>query len=277
MVNKERITITLGTPILRKIDNLVDGLKIRNRSHAIEFLVSKSLNMNRPEQAFILAGGKGIKLRPITYEIPKAMIPIKGKPILEYIIELLRKYDVRNIIISIGHLGEKIKNYFGDGSKFGVKITYSEENEPLGTAGALMPVKELLNDTFIMLNGDILVDIDLKEMYEFHKDHIGMATIALTSTNNPSSFGVAAMSGNKIVRFMEKPRIPESNLINAGVYILEPELLNFVREGQSIEKDAFPHIAKAGKLFGYPFVGQWIEIEDIKSYERAINEWQGIK
>jgi len=130
---KERVTITLESTLISELDDTVDGTRIRNRSHAIEFLLRKSLNHRSPKKALILAGGKGTRLRPITYEIPKPMVPIQGRPLIEHTINLLRKYDVRDITISIGYLGEKVKEYFGDGSKFGVKIRYVIENEPLGT------------------------------------------------------------------------------------------------------------------------------------------------
>jgi len=270
---KERITVTLNKHLLSDLDNLIDGVSIR----AIEFLLKKALNRKKLKKAYILAGGKGTRLRPITYEIPKPMVPIKGRPILEHTIELLRKYDVRDVIITIGYLGEKIKEYFGDGSKFGVKITYIEEDEALGTAGALRLAKPLLDETFIMFNGDNLVNIDIESLYEFHKQGKAKATIALTTVDDPTSYGVAVLEGPRIKAFLEKPKNPPSKLINAGVYILEPEIIDLVPKGPSmIETDVFPQILEQGKLFGYPFEGQWLPTDNTERYERAIKEWRGI-
>ncbi len=274
---RERLTITINKSLLKKIDNLIDGVYLRNRSHAIESLIKKSLNINSPKTAFILAGGKGTRLRPITYEIPKPMIPINGKPILEHQINLLQKHNVRNIIIAVGHLKDRVINYFGDGAKFGVHIEYVIENEPLGTAGALRLAKDKLKDTFIMLNGDNLINIDIDDFFEFHKKNNGLATIALTTVDDPSSFGVALLNGAKITQFIEKPEKPISNLINSGAYILEPEIINLIPEGKaSMEYDVFPQILRIGKLIGYSFEGQWLPTDNYERYEKAIKEWGGI-
>jgi hypothetical protein len=123
---KERISLTVEKELLDSVDTLVDGVKFRSRSHVMEFLLNKGLRKGKLSKAFILAGGAGVKLRPITYEIPKAMIPVKGKPILEHQIELLRHYDIRSIVIAIGHLGEKIKEYFGSGNGRAIEIKYIE-------------------------------------------------------------------------------------------------------------------------------------------------------
>ena len=276
-MNKKRVTITLDKDLILSLDKLVDGLKIRNRSHAVEFMLRKALNQKRLKKAYILAGGKGTRLRPITYEIPKPMVPIKGRPILEHTIELLRKYDVREVIISIGYLGNKIREYFGDGSKFGVKITYIEEDEEMGTAGALRLAKPLLDEPFLMFNGDNLVNIDIDSFYEFHRDGGGLATIALTTVDNPTSYGVAVLKGSRIKAFIEKPKTPPSKLINAGVYVLEPEVIDLVPKGYSmIELEVFPKILEKNKLLGYPFEGQWFPTDNTERYEKAIKEWRGI-
>jgi NDP-sugar pyrophosphorylase family protein len=235
-------------------------------------------------KAFILAGGKGLRLRPITNEIPKPMVLLQGKPILEHIIELFKKYDVKDILLSIGYKGEKIKEYFSGGAKFGVRIQYIEENpeHPLGTAGPLLLAKDLLKETFVMTNADELKDIDLDEMYKLHKKSNAMATIALTRVEEPSSYGVARLQGNKIIEFIEKPQKEEalSNLINAGLYVLEPEILKFIPNEKreiKIEKEIFPKIAKTGKLFGYQFSGQWFDTGTLERYEKAIKGWKGLK
>lgn len=216
-----------------------------------------------PEAAVILAGGRGERLRPITDEIPKALIKVNGKVITEYNIDLFKKYDIIRIILSIGYLGQKIKDHFKDGKDIGVDITYIEEAEPLGTAGPLRLLKSKINSPFIVTNCDEIKDIDLTLMYRAHKKHKALITIALTKVKDPWNYGVAKLNGPLIVEFVEKPKMgtEPSNLINSGLYIIEPEILDIINDGYSmLETDVFPKIAKQGKLFGFYFEGQWTDI-----------------
>jgi NDP-sugar pyrophosphorylase family protein len=228
-------------------------------------------------KGFILAGGLGTRLRPLTYEIPKTMIPIKGKPVLQYNIELLKRYGIKEIVLGIGYMGEKIKEYFGDGKKFGVKIHYSEEKEPLGTAGALKLAGRFFKSTFVMCNGDELKNINIKRMVEFHKKHKPLATISLTKIDNPSEWGVVRMEDKKIVEFVEKPKNnPPSHFINSGLYIMEPEVINMIPNGNvSIEKNIFPILAKKGELFGYFSRGQWFPTDTKERLDKAVKYWKG--
>ena len=179
-MDRERLTITLKKSILAKVDGFIDGTKIRNRSHAIEYLITQSL-APKVNQAVILAGGKGLNMRPFTFEMPKGLFPVGGKPILEHIVEMLRRFEIYDIIFSIGHLGEKIREHFGDGKKFGVKITYVAEEKEAGTAGALVLAKKhLKSETFLVVHGDILIDINLYDLIAFHKEQETVGTIALT-------------------------------------------------------------------------------------------------
>ncbi|MDD2678259.1 MAG: nucleotidyltransferase family protein [Candidatus Nanoarchaeia archaeon] len=281
MVNRERISLTIDKSILDKVDKSIDGNTIRNRSHAFEVLLSKVIDTNRVKKAFILAGGKGTRLRPLTYEIPKPMVPIKGRPLLEYTIELLKKYDIRDIILSIGYLGDKIKEYFGNGSKYGVKITYVEESEPTGTAGALRLAKPLLeNCNFIMINGDILHNLDYAEMIHHFMDNGAVATIALTTVSDPSKYGVAILKGNKIVDFAEKPKAEQisSNLINTGIYIFSSKIFDYIpnKTFSMIETEVFPQLMKDGQFYGYVMGGQWLTAGTFEEYEQAITEWKGL-
>lgn len=278
---KERITITVEQDILTDIDKLVGKEHIKNRSHAIEVMLKKALGKRCPKKALILCGGKGTRLRPITTEIPKPLIPVHGKALIEHLIDLFKKYDIREILISIGYKKEKIKEYFGNGDRLGVNITYIEESEdaPLGTAGPLKKARPFLTETFIVTNGDELKDINLEEMYDIHKENKAMATIALTTVPDPSNYGVAELSGSRILRFIEKPPKEEapSNLINSGLYILEPEAIDLIPDGYAmLEKDVFPIVAYNGKLFGYPFNGQWFDTGNIERYDRALREWKGV-
>ena len=170
---RERLTITLRSDLLGDVDAMIDGTKVRNRSHAIELLVSKAIEARKVRKALILAGGKGTRMRPFTYEMPKPMIPVKGKPLVQHIIELCRKYDVRDIIMSVGYMGDKIRQHFGDGNHLGVNITYVFEDEELGTAGPLHLARDRLDGPFLMFNGDILSDVDLGDLMRFHDEQGG--------------------------------------------------------------------------------------------------------
>ena len=275
---KERVTLTIDSGILKQIDKKINGSTIKNRSHAVEMILRSSLGSSGLRKGMILAGGKGTRLKPITDEIPKPLLPVHGKPILQYGIELFKKFGITEIALSIGYKGDKIKEYFGDGSRFGVNIIYIEENEPLGTAGPLNLAKKFLTETFVMCNADELKDIDLFDMYIAHKENNATATIALTTVPDPSNYGVARMQGQRIVEFLEKPENPPSNLISAGLYILEPEVLDYVpKKGFAmVEKDVFPKIAAKGKLYGYHFAGQWMDTGTLDRYDRAIKEWKGL-
>ncbi|RLI90666.1 MAG: hypothetical protein DRO94_05075 [Candidatus Altiarchaeales archaeon] len=273
------IKVDLSRELIHEIDKIARVKGIKDRSRVVEELLTKILIGNMVKRAVILAGGKGTRMRPFTYEIPKPLIPVQGKPLLQHIIELLRKYEIRDIIISTGYLGSKIVEYFGNGNKFGVRIEYVEEDKELGTAGPLNLMRDKLKSTFLMFNGDVLANIDIHDLIRFHHEHNALATIALTPVKDPSRFGVARLRGNKILEFIEKPeKTTKSKLINAGVYVLEPEVIDYVPEGKAmIEHDVFPKLAAEGKLYGYPFDGQWFDTGTPEAYERAIKEWRGVE
>tara|TARA_Y100000310_G_scaffold241392_1_gene245343 strand:- start:2078 stop:2776 length:699 start_codon:yes stop_codon:yes gene_type:complete len=231
--------------------------------------------MEVPRKAVLLVGGKGTRLRPLTYKIPKALIDVNGKTITEHLVELLKSNGVSEVIFSVGYLGDKIKDHFGNGEKHGVKVNYIEEDEFLGTAGPLLLYKDSLNETFIAGNGDELKEIDIKEMFKFHKENKAVATLALTKVEDPSQYGVADFDGLKIKRFVEKPKVnPPSNLINAGFYIMEPSVIDLIKPGFCmLEQDVFPRLAEEGKLFGFPFSGKWFDVGTHERYEVAKREW----
>ena len=275
---KERITITLDSELIQQIDKRIDGNIIKNRSQQIEEILTKSLGTDMPSKAVILVGGKGTRLRPLTLNTPKCMIEIQGKTVTEHLFDLLKNYGIRDIIMSIGYLKEKVKEYYGDGSKFGVNITY-EEDEPLGTAGPLRLAKDYLKDSFIVTNGDELKTINIPRMFRLHKRKDALATIALTSVTDPTQYGVAKVSGSRILEFVEKPKAEEapSNLINSGFYIMEPEAIEMIPNGFSmLEKDVFPKLAKEGRLRGFLSEGQWFDIGTLERYETAKKKWMGI-
>lgn len=277
---RERVTFTIDNGVLELVDKTIDGFKIKNRSHAVELLLKKALRANIPKKVVILAGGKGTRLRPLTYEVPKALLPIHGKTLTEHLFDLFKKYEIKDILISVGYLKEKIMEYIADGVRFGVDVGYIEEDKPLGTAGPVKLARHKLNDTFIVTNGDELKDIDIEEMYKLHKENNALVTIALTTVDDPSEYGVARLAGSKILEFVEKPKKGKapSNLINSGLYIVEPEVIDMIPDGKAMfEKDVFPKLAEQGKLFGYPFSGQWFDTGSMDRYEKTIKEWKGIE
>lgn len=271
------MTITLNRDILKKLDEYIDGSRIRNRSHAIEYVLTKNF---RPKitQALILAGGMGLRMRPFTYEMPKTMILVNGRPVLEYVIESFRRYDIRDLIISIGHQGNKIKQYFGDGSKFGVKIVYLEQGKnETGTAAPIRQAKSLLGQKpFFVYYGDVLADIDFSDMADFHLSANSLATMALTSVSKSADWGVVRLQGNKVYSFLEKPdpRRDLSNVINAGVYIFDQKIFEYLSaETKKLEKDLFPKLVEQKAISGYVFAGHWFDVGNPTSYEKAIKFW----
>lgn len=227
----------------------------------------------------VLCSGRGERMRPITYEIPKPLLSIQGKPVLGHLFDLLKKYDIRDVILPVCHLKEKIKNYAGSGERLDLRVTYLEEPKPSGTAGPLKKLEDRINNTFIVSNGDELKDLNIDDMLKQHKSTKAAVTIALTEVKDSSKYGVVRLEGDRIMEFVEKPSQEEapSNFINAGFYIMEPEVLKYIPKGFSmLEKDVFPTIAKLGRLYGYKFKGQWFDTGDMQRYEEAIKQWKGI-
>jgi len=229
-----------------------------------------------PKKAIILAGGEGTRLRPLTYKTPKPLIPLHRKALTEHVLDILKRFGVKEIILSVCYMADKVKSYFGDGSKFKVKIDYMKEEKPMGTAGPLI-LMDKLDDTFIMINGDNLFNLDLRKMYKVHSKNKAIGTIALTQVEDVSSFGVARLKGEKILEFVEKPKKEEapSNFINSGYYILEPDVFDIVKGKKfaMMEKDVFPLLAKEGKLFGYKDKGQWFDTGTFEDYEKVKKGW----
>ncbi len=273
---RTRLTITLRKDLLPQLDHIVDGDRIRNRSHAIEYILSQHLGP-KIKQALILAGGQGVKMRPFTYEMPKTMIPVKGRPILQYIIEQVRGCGITNIKIVISQpLGKKIQEHFGDGSKFGVSIDYLAQKENVGTAGALLTAKGKITEPFLIYYSDVLAEIDLCELMQFHQETESLISAALTATDKFSDYGVVKLKGNKIVDFVEKPTSKDYlGLVSAGVFLAEPEIFDSLpaKTPASLEEEVLPALAKRGKLSGYPFSGKWYDISTPEVYERVLKEW----
>lgn len=225
-------------------------------------------------KAVILVGGEGTRLRPLTYGMPKAMVPVLNRPFLEHTIAYLKNYRVNNIILALSYLPEVIQNYFGDGSNSGVQLNYAVEDNPLGTAGAVKNAEQYLGSTFVVLNGDVFTDLDIADMLAFHRGKGAKATIALTWVDNPCAFGVVETdSDGRVRRFIEKPSPARvtTNWINAGIYLLEPEVLEHVPKNAHymFEKGLFPLLLELGEpVYGYPFSSYWLDMGTPGKYLR---------
>lgn len=226
-------------------------------------------------KAVIMAGGKGTRLRPLTSNMPKPMVPLLGRPCMEYIIELLKRYGITEIAVTLQYLPESIKSYFGDGTDFGVNMVYFEESRPLGTAGSVKNCEEFLNDRFLVISGDALTDFDLQSALDFHATHQASATLVLTRVDSPLEYGVVMTDeiGN-VTRFLEKPTWSEvfSDTVNTGIYILEPEVLQLFEKDVEFDfsKELFPLLLSQGKkLMGYVADGYWSDIGNLEIYRQA--------
>ena len=223
-------------------------------------------------KAVILAGGLGTRLRPLTENIPKPLLPISQKPIIEHAILNFKKHGILDIVLSIGYKADKIKEYFGDGSKWGVHIDYCIENEPLGTGGAIKKAAEGIMETFIAINGDNLADFDWTEALADHRASQAKITLALYPVEDVTQYGIARLNDNQIIEFVEKPTVEKapSNLNNAGGYIIEPEALDILPAGvSSIERDCFEKLAGTGVVFAHIHSSQWYPTDTIEKYQHA--------
>jgi mannose-1-phosphate guanylyltransferase len=218
-------------------------------------------------KAVILAGGEGTRLRPLTLTRPKPLMPVAGKPCIEYVIRALLKAGLKDLIVTAGYKAQMLKDTLDDASGFGANIDFSFEQTPMGTAGAVKKVAQKLDGTFVVASGDVLADVNFKALVDFHKKKKAMATMALTKVDDPCQFGIVGLDKQgRIVKFKEKPR-PEdvfSNLINAGIYVLEPEVLDLVPKDTMFDfsKNTFPQVLEKhpGKLVGRPLSGLWMDI-----------------
>jgi len=238
-----------------------------------------------PAQAMMLAAGQGMRLRPLTDRIPKCMVPLGGKPLLEYGIRWLQKHGVTELAINLHHLPETVTEYFGDGQRWGLHITYSREPEPLGTAGGVKQMATFFRGPFFVWYGDNLSTCRLDRLWERHKSRGGAATVALHYREDPSHAGIVGLDDqDRITRFLEKPAPGEvfSHWVNAGIYVLEPAVLDVIPSGRAVDfgRDVCPAmLAAGGALYGYRMSGSerlwWIDrSEDLQRVER---EWETIE
>ncbi len=229
------------------------------------------------KKAIVLAGGLGLRLRPLTYEIPKPLIPVQGKTLTEHVFELLKEWGIKEVVLSLSYQHQKIQNYFKDGKDFGLKISYAIEDEPLGTAGPLLMLPKI-KETFVVVNGDNLFDLDFKQFVKTHRKNKAVATLAITKVEDPTQYGTVVMKKDKIVKFLEKTSTPPTNTINSGYYLMEPKIFDYLKgkDKAMFETDIFPVLAKEGKLYGYIDTGQWFDTGTFDRWERVIKEWRNI-
>lgn len=232
--------------------------------------------MSDPLTAVVLAGGKGTRLRPLTDNLPKPMLPVLNRPFLDFLIERLVSVGVTKIILAVGYKPESLVDRYGRGQGFGVEIDYTVEDSPLGTSGAVRAVLPQLTETFLVLNGDVVTSVDLRSMIDEHTERREFATIAIHEEEDPSRFGVVQIDGEGyVLRFLEKPKGPRfpSRLVNSGVYVLEPEALRFVPDtGPSMfEIDLFPNMLRMNmQVHSYTWDGYFLDMGTAESY-LAIN------
>jgi len=224
----------------------------------------------------ILAGGKGTRMRPLTYLSPKPMLPLINRPFMEHFILRLKSYGITDIILSVQYLPEIFYEYFGNGSKFGINLKCVEEETPLGTCGAVKNVEKFLgNEAFMVFNGDILSSINLKNMISFHKSKKADITISLASVEDPTAYGLVPVDKNgRVKEFLEKPSLEEitTNLINAGTYIIESHIMGHVPPGEnySFERGLFPKALKLGyKIYGFVSDAYWLDLGTPEKYMTA--------
>ena len=224
-------------------------------------------------QALILAGGKGTRLRPLTMHTPKPIVPIANHPFLLYQLELLKRADVRDVILSLSYQPQKIEDKIGDGTDYNMRVSYTVEASPLGTAGAVRNAAGLITETTVVFNGDVLTDIDINEVVRFHRERAAVATIVLTPVANPTAYGLVETDkkDGRIRRFLEKPKPEEvtCDTINAGIYILEPRVLEYIPEGEPFmfEYGVFPQLLERKEpFFAYIWRGYWRDIGTASSY-----------
>ncbi|WP_204106522.1 MULTISPECIES: mannose-1-phosphate guanyltransferase [Spirulina sp. CCY15215] len=227
-------------------------------------------------RAVLMAGGSGTRLRPLTCDLPKPMVPILNRPIAEHIVNLLKRNDITEVIATLHYLPDVMRDYFQDGHDFGVQMTYAvEEDQPLGTAGCVKNIAELLDDTFLVISGDSITDFDLKAAIAFHKEKQAKATLILTRVPNPVEFGVVITDQeDRIIRFLEKPSSSEifSDTVNTGTYILEPEVLGYLPENEESDfsTDLFPLLlAKGEPMYGYIADAYWCDVGHLDAYRES--------
>ncbi len=229
-------------------------------------------------KAIVLAGGFGTRLKPLTERMPKPLLPVAGRPCIDFVLRSLVSAGFREVVVATSYMSDRVMKRIGDGLEYDASILYSFEATPAGTAGAVKRVADFIEETFVVASGDVLADVDIRQLYEQHKEKGAVGTMALTRVEDPTQFGVVGLNeDSRIVRFQEKPSQEEvfSSLVNAGVYVLEPEVLDYIPERKMFDfsKDVFPLLLKKGApIFGMELDGLWMDIGRPRDLWRASME-----
>src|SRR5436305_1168487 len=226
-------------------------------------------------KAVIMAGGEGTRLRPLTSNSPKPMLPLANRPMMEHLVRLLREPGFDEIVVTLAFLPPAIRTSFGAGSEFGVRMVYATEETPLGTAGSVLNARQELTERFLVISGDVLTDFDLSELVKFHDESKALATIGLKAMENPLEFGIViTREDGSIERFLEKPTWGQvfSDTINAGIFVFEPEIFDYIPAGEAVDfsGEVFPKLlANSKPLFGAVAEGYWEDVGTLEAYVRA--------
>ncbi|MDQ3857606.1 MAG: sugar phosphate nucleotidyltransferase, partial [Actinomycetota bacterium] len=226
-------------------------------------------------KAVVMAGGEGTRLRPLTSNQPKPMVPVVGKPCMEHIVELLRAHEFEDVVATLAFMPQAIRSYFGSGESQGVRMSYSVEESPAGTAGSVKLAEDALDEPFLVISGDALCDIDLSALVRFHEEKKAAVTIALKSVENPLEFGIVVTDEDgRIERFLEKPSWSQvfTDTINTGIYVVEPAVLDHVPTDRPYDfsKELFPLLLEMGRpLYGYVADGYWQDIGNLEQFRQA--------
>lgn len=270
MGNKARLTVTLSPDLVAELDRMIDRRTIRSRSHAVEVLLRQSLRP-RVSAAVLLAGGDH------EGSDNPALAPFGGSPLIGRMIGHLAGFGIHRFIVLAGRDRGQIEALLGDGESLGVSIHYGEEKRPLGTAGALKQTRALLGaGPFLVLNADVLTDMDIDAFMRFHADEGSLATIAVKPRKAEKDFGKVMLQGNRITEFIDQGTDRGINIVNTGLYLLQPEVLDLVAAGElaMLETDVFPALAKLGELSAFLFQGFWFDTRDRRNYRRAVERWE---
>ena len=268
---KERILELANEKKLHQIPIISNG-KLIGIQDIREFLAPK----NKPNKVILMVGGLGTRLRPLTNDVPKPMLDVGNKPILHTIVENFAKYGYTDIIMCVNYKSEIIKEYFGNGDKFGVKIEYVLENQRMGTAGALSLLKERPKDDFFVMNGDLLTNVNFEYLHEYHKDSNALASICIRKYEMQVPYGVVNVRANKVTSIEEKPT--QSFFVSAGIYMFSPIVLDFIPKGVFYDMPTlFSELLKQGFAVHPFFIREyWLDIGRMDEYRRANDEYEGV-
>lgn len=270
MRSKARITITLARDLLSQIDGMIDDVTIRNRSHAIELLLRRSLRPTVHTAAILAAGEDGNGMIPPLRKIGDRLL-------IEIMLRHLGQHGIRTVFLLAGKHEEKLRAALAEtGNPWNLELEFISEGEPRGTAGAVKLIEDQIgSEPLLVLHGDVLTDIDLSEFVQFHQREGTMATIAVKPRVAERRYGKVMLQGNRITEFLDIHQSEGISIVNAGVYLLDPEALHLVEEGgrRTFEQDLFPDLAAIGELSAFIFQGIWYDISQEDSYRLALGRW----